>query len=149
LRLKDRKGFFIRFGLFKGVTYNLNKLNLNFVVRRDLAMLERKHQKVVPASAFVKRMFVYAGFAMVLIVAALTIGVAGYHWIAGFTWIDAVLNASMILSGMGPVGPLTSVGAKVFASCYALFSGIVFIAVMGIVFTPIVHRVIHIFHVED
>lgn len=79
---------------------------------------------------------------------ALFIGIAGYHWIAGLKWIDALLDASMILGGMGPVTPLTTNAAKVFASAYALFSGLVFIAVMGIVLSPIVHRVLHKFHVD-
>ena len=76
------------------------------------------------------------------------IGIAGYHWIAGLSWVDALLNASMILGGMGPVNTLTSVNAKIFASAYALFSGLMFIAVMGIVFSPIVHRMLHKFHID-
>ncbi len=84
-----------------------------------------------------------------MICGALAIGVAGYHWIAGLSWIDSFLNASMILGGMGPVNPLTTDSAKFFASCYALFSGIVFIGVMGIILMPVLHRVIHKFHVVD
>ena len=112
-------------------------------------MFERKHEKLIPASVFVKRVLVYVGFAIVLIATALAVGVAGYHWIAGLNWIDAFLNAAMILGGMGPVDLLVSVHAKVFASLYALFSGLVFMAVMGIIFTPMVHRMLHKFHVED
>jgi hypothetical protein len=89
------------------------------------------------------------GIAFFLVLSALFIGIAGYHWIAGFTWIDALLNASMILGGMGPVNPLTTMGAKVFASMYSLFSGLVFIAVMGIVLSPFVHRMLHKFHMDD
>jgi hypothetical protein len=117
-------------------------------MRKDFKMFERKHEKIVPVAVFVKRVIVYVGFSILLILAALGIGIAGYHWIAGFNWIDSLLNASMILGGMGPVNPLPSVDAKVFASLYALFSGLVFIAVMGIMFTPIMHRIIHKFHVE-
>ncbi len=112
-------------------------------------MLERKHQKVASPSVFAKRVFKYLGFALLMITIALGIGVAGYHWFAGLSWIDSLLNASMILGGMGPVNVLTEAGAKIFASAYALFSGLVFIAIMGIMFTPIVHRIIHSFHVED
>jgi hypothetical protein len=112
-------------------------------------MFERKHQKVAPVSVFIKRLVICIGIAILLILFALIIGIAGYHWIAGFDWIDSLLNASMILSGMGQVDPLTNTGAKVFASLYALFSGIVFIAVMGIVFSPIVHRMLHRFHIDD
>ncbi len=112
-------------------------------------MLERKHEKIVPTPVFLGRVFLYVGFALLLISAALAIGIAGYHWIAKLSWIDSLLNASMILGGMGPVDQLTGTGAKVFASIYALFSGLMFIAVMGIIFTPIVHRMLHSFHVED
>ncbi len=111
-------------------------------------MFERRHEQVASVDIFVKRLLVYAGMALLLILTALGIGIAGYHWAAGFTWIDSFLNAAMILGGMGPIGALTSVGAKVFAALYALFSGLVFIAVMGIVFTPVVHRVLHKFHVD-
>jgi hypothetical protein len=112
-------------------------------------MFEGKHQKIVPAPVFIKRLFIFIGIAMLLILFALFIGIAGYHWIAGFNWVDALLNASMILGGMGPVDLLTNTAAKIFASAYALFSGLVFIAVMGIVFSPIVHRMLHKFHIDD
>ena len=112
-------------------------------------MFERKHEKVVSVSVFAKRVIVYLGVAIVFILAALSIGIAGYHWIAGLTWVDSLLNASMILGGMGPVNALGSTGAKIFASLYALFSGLVFIAIMGIILTPVMHRVIHSFHVDE
>ena len=112
-------------------------------------MFEQKHQNVASVSVFVKRLALCFGLALFLILVALFIGIAGYHWIAGLTWIDSLLNASMILGGMGPVNSLTGTGAKVFASAYALFSGLVFMAVMGIIFTPMVHRMLHKFHVED
>ena len=97
-------------------------------------MFERKHQSLAPVPKFIKRVALCFGSAILLILVALFIGIAGYHWTAGLPWIDSLLNASMILEGMGPVDPLTSTGAKVFASAYALFSGLVFIAVMGVVF---------------
>jgi len=112
-------------------------------------MFERKNQKVAPLPVFMRRLVVCIGIAILLILFALFIGIAGYHWIAGFNWVDSLLNASMILGGMGPVNLLTDTGAKVFASLYALFSGLVFIAVMGIVFSPIVHRMLHKFHIDD
>lgn len=112
-------------------------------------MFERRHQKIAPAPVFMKRLAAYVGIAILLIFAALFIGIAGYHWLAGLGWVDSLLNASMILGGMGPVNTLTNTSAKVFASLYALFSGLVFIAVMGIIFTPIVHRMLHKFHVDD
>ena len=112
-------------------------------------MFEQKHQKVAPVTVFMRRLVVHVAIAILLILVALFIGVAGYHWIAGFNWVDSLLNASMILGGMGPVNPLTGTGAKVFASAYALFSGLVFIAVMGIIFTPIAHRMLHKFHIDE
>lgn len=112
-------------------------------------MLERKYQKIAPLPVFIRRLARFIGIAILLILVALCIGIAGYHWVAGLSWIDSLLNASMILGGMGPVDVLTSVGAKIFASLYALFSGLVFIAVMGIVFSPIVHRMLHKFHIDD
>lgn len=112
-------------------------------------MLEHKTQKIAPVSVFIMRLAAYIGAAILLILAALFIGIAGYHWIAGLGWIDSLLNASMILGGMGPVDPLYGGAAKVFASAYALFSGLVFIMVMGIVFSPIIHRILHKFHVDE
>lgn len=80
---------------------------------------------------------------------ALSIGVLGYHFIAGLPWIDALLDASMILGGMGPVSALKSDGAKLFASAYALFSGLVFISVVAVTLAPILHRVLHKFHIDE
>ena len=82
------------------------------------------------------------------LVVALGIGVAGYHWIAGLDWVDAVLNASMILGGMGPVDALPSDASKVFASVYALFSGVVFISAMAVILSPALHRALHKFHLD-
>ena len=112
-------------------------------------MFERKYQKIAPFSIFKRRLARFIGIAILLILAALCIGIAGYRWIAGLNWVDSLLNASMILGGMGPVSVLTTARAKIFASLYALFSGLVFIAVMGIVFSPMVHRMLHKFHVDD
>ena len=112
-------------------------------------MFERKYQEIVPFSVFMRRLVRFIGLAILLILVALCIGIAGYHWIAGLNWVDSLLNASMILGGMGPVDVLTTTAAKIFASLYALFSGLVFIAVMGIVFSPIVHRMLHKFHMDD
>ena len=85
---------------------------------------------------------------LTLVVPALSIGIAGYHWIDNLSWVDSLLEASMILGGMGPVNPLRNDAAKIFASGYALFSGLMLIGVMGIILTPITHRVLHKFHVE-
>ena len=85
----------------------------------------------------------------VIVILAVGLGTAGYHQLANLPWLDAFLNAAMILSGMGPVDRLETWGAKLFAALSALFSGLVFIAVMGIILGPWVHRLFHWFHLED
>lgn len=112
-------------------------------------MFEKKHEKLAPVSIFIRRVIAAVAISGMLILMALFVGVAGYHWIAGFDWVDALLNASMILGGMGPVNQLSTSGSKIFASAYALFSGLVFVAVMGLVFSPIVHRILHTFHIDE
>ena len=98
---------------------------------------------------FYRRFFLALGLSGGLIAVSLGIGVLGYHFIAAFNWVDSILNAAMILTGMGPVGALNSDAAKLFASAYALFSGLVFITATGILLTPIFHRVLHRFHLEE
>ena len=99
--------------------------------------------------AFLKRVLSHTVVAMLLILIALGIGVLGYHWLAGLGWVDSLLNASMILGGMGPVDPLKSDAAKIFASLYALFSGLMFIGIASVVIAPFLHRVLHRFHLDD
>lgn len=84
-----------------------------------------------------------------LIGLSLMVGTLGYHFIGRLTWVDAQMNAAMILTGMGPVNALGSDAAKLFASAYALFSGVVFITATGILLAPVFHRVLHRFHVEE
>ena len=112
-------------------------------------MFESKHERLAPLSVFLWRWLRYLGFAGLLLAGALGVGVSGYHWIAGFGWVDSILNASMILGGMGPVSTLETRGAKLFASAYALFSGLVFIILMGFVLAPLAHRMLHKFHLDD
>jgi hypothetical protein len=110
--------------------------------------LERRHEKLAPFSVFARRLVVAVGVACCIVLLALFIGISGYHWLGGLDWVDSLLEASMILGGMGPVNPFKSTAVKLFASGYALFSGLVFIGIMGIVLTPVVHRILHKFHVE-
>jgi hypothetical protein len=112
-------------------------------------MFEHKSQPIAPRSAFIKRMAVSFGMALALIAVALGLGICGYHWIANLSWIDSLLNASMILGGMGPVDRLETTGAKLFASAYAIFSGLLFISIMGLVLAPIIHRIIHKFQLDN
>ncbi|MFZ1640661.1 MAG: hypothetical protein WAV07_04335 [Candidatus Contendobacter sp.] len=112
-------------------------------------MFERKHEKLAPMSVFIRRMATSVIMAGILIAIALFIGIVGYHWIARFDWVDSILEAAMILGGMGPVNLLATTGSKIFASGYALFSGLVFIAIMGIVLAPVTHRMLHKFHIDE
>ena len=89
--------------------------------------------------SFVRDFFSYLTMSALCIVLGLFIGVLGYHWTAGLSWLDATVEASMILSGMGPVNPLLTNGAKLFASLYALFSGLVFVLAMGVVLSPLIY----------
>lgn len=112
-------------------------------------MFEHRSEPLATRAAFVKRMALGFALSLALIAGALGVGVCGYHWLGRLPWIDAVLNASMILGGMGPVDRVDPVSAKLFASGYAIFSGLVFISVMGIILGPVAHRLIHKFHLDD
>ena len=83
-----------------------------------------------------------------VIAVSLALGIVGYHFCAGLSWVDALLNAAMILAGMGPVNELQTVGAKLFAAFYALFSGVVFITAVALLLAPVIHRFLHRFHLE-
>jgi hypothetical protein len=106
-------------------------------------------QKLAPLHVFLRRQLLHGAAAFALGAFALGIGIAGYHWIARESWTDAVLNASMILSGEGPVDRLETRAAKIFASAYALFGGVVFMVTMGLILTPLVHRLLHRLHIEE
>jgi hypothetical protein len=112
-------------------------------------MFEHKNQKLLPWPKFVGRMALWFLLAFGVVAAALAIGVLGYHYIARLAWIDAVLNAAMILDGMGPVATMEDTPAKLFAAAYALFSGVVFLSAMSIVFAPVFHRILHHFHLGE
>ncbi|HSW86840.1 MAG TPA: hypothetical protein VLG49_05000 [Rhabdochlamydiaceae bacterium] len=88
-------------------------------------------------------------FGFVIIIVALFIGILGYHCLAKLPWISSFENAAMILSGMGPVDDLPNDGSKIFAGCYAIFSGVMFLVVIGIVFAPVIHRAFHKFHLAE
>lgn len=111
-------------------------------------MGEQRHKALLSREVFLTRLLRSSALASVLIAASLGIGVLGYHLVAGLPWIDALLNASMILTGMGPVDPLHTSAAKLFASAYAIFSGVAFLTVVGVLMAPIVHRFLHRFHLE-
>lgn len=112
-------------------------------------MYEHKTDKLAPLPVFYRRFLKHGFLGILLIAVCLYIGVAGYHYIDGIPWIDALHNASMILSGMGPVAEIRSDAGKIFSSCYALFSGIMFITTVGIILAPVVHRFSHKMHLDD
>ena len=109
---------------------------------------EKKHQPLASTKVFYKRMLWNISISFVILFACLMIGVLGYHYTSGAEWIDAFHNASMILSGMGPVIEIKNNAGKWFSSIYALFSGIVFITNIGIILAPAIHRLFHVLHVD-
>jgi hypothetical protein len=111
-------------------------------------MFESHREKLAPRQRFVRRQILVALAGFGALVVMLGIGIAGYHWIGELGWVDSFLNASMILGGMGPVDPLPSDAAKIFASVYALLSGVVFISAMAVILSPAVHRALHRFHLD-
>jgi hypothetical protein len=111
-------------------------------------MFEHRSEPLLSRTAFLKRLVRHGGLALLLILGSLILGVFGYRFLEGQDWVDAILNASMILGGMGPVGELHSVAGKLFAAFYALYSGVVFLIVAGVLFVPVFHRFLHRFHFE-
>ena len=107
------------------------------------------HQKHQLHARFRAHLRTNLGVAAVILLMSLAIGMVGYRQLAGLTWVDAFLNASMLLAGMGPVATLTSDGAKVFAGLYAIYSGVVFVATVGLVLAPVVAHVLRRFHLEQ
>jgi hypothetical protein len=112
-------------------------------------MYEKLGDKLLPWPRFARRMGITFLVTLGIVAVALLIGILGYHLIAHLSWIDSLLNASMILTGMGPVDPMKDTASKLFASAYALFSGVVFLSAVGIVLSPVFHRIIHAFHMDD
>ena len=112
-------------------------------------MFEHRREPLLPRPEFMRRLLRHGLLAGLVVAAALAIGVVGYHVFEGLDWLDSLLNAAMILGGMGPVSDLHHPAAKWFAAGYALFSGIVFIAICGVLFAPVFHRFLHRFHLEQ
>ena len=112
-------------------------------------MYEHKKQKLAPFKVFFRRVLKNLLLAFFILGISLMIGVFGYHYLAGIGWLDALHNASMILSGMGLVAEITTVSGKWFSSFYALFCGVVFITNIGIILAPAIHRLLHRLNVEE
>src|SRR6266542_655584 len=111
-------------------------------------MDQKRRRPLPPRGAFFVRVARSGLVAFGLIAASLCVGMAGYHYSEGMPWIDAFVNAAMILSGMGPVGELRTTGGKLFAGFYALFSGLALITIAAVLLAPVVHRFLHRFHIE-
>ncbi len=110
--------------------------------------LEHKTAHLLSRRDFIIRLGLYWVFGCLFLAFSLGIGTIGYHVTANLPWVDAFLNASMILTGMGPVDKLATDEAKLFASCYAIFSGVSFLTFCGVLFAPIYHRIMHRFHLD-
>lgn len=109
-------------------------------------MYEHKAQAPLPRTRFVRRILLHAAAAATLLLVSLALGMAGYGYFEHLPWRDAFLNAAMLLGGMGPVDAPRTDGGKLFAGLYALYAGLVFIVTAGLMFTPVLHRLIHKFH---
>lgn len=112
-------------------------------------MFEQHHQPLLPRPVFYRRLVLSVACGLLLIALSLVIGMLGYHTLADLTWTDSFENAAMILSGMGPVAELHSRSAKLFAGCYAIYSGIALISAAGVIFAPVLHRLLHHFHLAS
>jgi hypothetical protein len=112
-------------------------------------VFEHRSSPLLPRQAFYRRVINCFLLSQAVVTVALGIGMAGYHFFEKMGWVDAFENAAMILSGMGPVSTLQTDAGKIFAGCYALFSGLMLITVTGIVLAPVVHRALHKFHLES
>lgn len=118
-------------------------------MRRLLPTFEHRAQPVIPPRQFIVRLAHSGIIALTLIAVSLFVGMIGYRVLEGLSWIDAFLNASMLLGGMGPVNAPLTFGGKLFAGLYSLYCGLAVILVAGIILAPIAHRILHRFHVEN
>jgi hypothetical protein len=114
-----------------------------------ITMYEHKRQPLASKKTFYKRIAWSIFLACIILFICLAIGILGYHYTADIPWLDSLHNASMILSGMGPVVTITNNAGKWFSSLYALFSGVVFITNIGLILAPAVHRIMHRLHIEQ
>jgi hypothetical protein len=112
-------------------------------------MYEHRREPLLPREKFWRRMLRHGYLAAAIVSAALGVGILGYHFCERLSWLDAFVNAAMILSGMGPLGPLQYDAGKWFAGFYALFSGVAFISTVGVLLAPVVHRFLHKFHLDS
>jgi hypothetical protein len=110
-------------------------------------MYEHFAKPLLPKKKFYFRVLLHTLSAFLLVFISLFIGILGYHFWGNLSYVDSLLNASMILGGMGPVNEMSTVTGKIFSSIYALFSGIIFLVIAGLLFAPVYHRFLHKFHI--
>ena len=116
---------------------------------RRILQYEHRSQPVLPRSQFVGRILAHVSLALSLLAISLAMGVIGYHYSAGLSWIDALMNAAMILGGMGPVSEIPNDSGKLFATFYALYAGVAFLAISAVLIAPFAHRLLHRLHLDD
>jgi hypothetical protein len=109
---------------------------------------ERRHEPLLPQHLFLRRLGRHCLLALAIVAGSLAVGVVSYHLLEGWSWLDCLLEASMILGGMGPVKELKTDGGKLFASFYALYSGVALLTTIGVLFAPVFHRFLHHFHFD-
>ncbi|MCS7000366.1 MAG: hypothetical protein RML15_06755 [Bacteroidota bacterium] len=110
---------------------------------------EHRSEPLLPLRLFLRRLAGHGAIALLLLVLSLAIGIVGYHFLEGLSWIDAALEAAMILGGMGPTATLHSTAGKLFAAAYALYAGVAFLVTVGILLAPVVHRLLHRLHADQ
>ena len=112
-------------------------------------MYEHHSKPLAPVTTYYNRLFRNFLWGGVIVAVSLLIGILGYHFTEDLSWIDSLLNASMILTGMGPVNPMVTVAGKLFASFYSIFSGVIFLTTIAFVVAPVAHRFLHKFHMDE
>jgi hypothetical protein len=117
--------------------------------REESDVYEARHQPLLPRAIFLRRVARHLGLAAAVLAVSLMAGMLGYHAFEGLSWLDGFLNSAMLLGGMGPVNPPLTAAGKLFAGIYALYAGLVFIVTAALVVTPVLHRVLHRFHLGD
>ncbi len=116
--------------------------------KKRVLVFEHRREALLPRHLFVRRMARNISLSLGFVAGALALGMLGYRGTEGLSWLDAFLNAAMILTGMGQISELHTAGGKLFAGCYALFSGVAFLTAVAVLFAPVFHRFLHRFHLD-
>ena len=116
--------------------------------RRRVLVFEHRREALLPRHLFLRRMARSTALSLAFVAGSLALGMLGYRGAEGLPWLDAFLNAAMILTGMGPVSEMHTTAGKMFAGCYALFSGVAFLTAVAVLFAPLFHRFLHRFHLD-